>query len=861
MTCAFCRVLTLATLWLLLLISSVQAIETYKKVVLQLHWKHQFEFAGYYAAEYKGYFKDEGLDVEIKQLSEQTSAVEQVLSGAAQYGTSPSGLILDRMQGKPLVLLANDLKSSPLVLLASAQYTDLSQLKGKRVMGSHSEAQNAEIVYMLKANGIEVDDLEWIEHTFDTQDILNNHAAAMTAYLSNQPYQLFRQNIPYTVFAPRTYGINFYGNFLFTSRAEVQYNPQRVKLIMRASKKGWEYALQNPEEIIDYIMANYPILKSRDTLRFEATEINKLVASANCPVGSIDPQRVENIAGMFTALGMARGKYDLSGFISTEAELCKIDEDLWRAEIAAQSSLQLSAAETAFLKQRETLSACTLDDWPPYAILDEQGKLTGMNADILTLIAKAINKPITPVITQNWLEYQEYVKARKCDMIVLANISTEKRAYLSFSEPLLQTPMVIIGRTDQDYRGNLEALSGKKLALFKGHEAITMIRQRYPNIKLVLVDSLREALQKVHDGEVDATLCALASFVSSVSMMGLPDLEVIGGTGLTLNLAVGIRNDEPELAAIIQKTVNTLGPKKVTAVINRWLNVHVEKRFEYKLFWQFFVVTFIGAALLLYRHWLLSRHHKQLYKAHQTAQKEKIRAQEALQAEHEAIDSNIRFVDMISHEYRTPLSIISANLDILEIKTEQKPNDISTNLNKMRNATAKLVEIIETALDRDRLVNDKLIANKKPFVLQNMITETLAEVRNSHQERSLISTASLEKEVLFTGDAAMIKIMLRNLLENAFKYSPHNEVVSLAARQEDEEIILTVEDHGRGIPKQDRQHIFTKFHRAANTTDVPGAGIGLHMVKTIVNQHDGQIEILSPAEGGTIFVVHLPVKA
>ncbi len=89
--------LLLATL--LLWVASAQAIETYEKVVLQLHWKHQFEFAGYYAAEYKGYFKEEGLNVQIKELSEKGSTIEEVLSGAAQYGTSPSGLILDRMHG------------------------------------------------------------------------------------------------------------------------------------------------------------------------------------------------------------------------------------------------------------------------------------------------------------------------------------------------------------------------------------------------------------------------------------------------------------------------------------------------------------------------------------------------------------------------------------------------------------------------------------------------------------------------------------------------------------------------------------------------------------------------------------------
>ena len=93
--------------------------EKLSTVTLQLHWQHQFEYAGYYAAKEKGFYAEEGLQVDIREIDSEVSAVESVVSGKAEYGIWPSGIVLERMKNVPVVLLANDLKSSLLILLAS----------------------------------------------------------------------------------------------------------------------------------------------------------------------------------------------------------------------------------------------------------------------------------------------------------------------------------------------------------------------------------------------------------------------------------------------------------------------------------------------------------------------------------------------------------------------------------------------------------------------------------------------------------------------------------------------------------------------------------------------------------------------
>ena len=853
---------TLKRLWLsaaflLWLPGASLAAESSEQINLQLHWKHQFEFAGYYAALHKGYYAEAGLNVAIRELSSTGSAIEEVLTGSAQYGTSPSGLILERMKGAPLILLANDLKTSPLVLLTSTKYTDLKQLKGRKVMGARFEPQHAEIVYMLKANGIEIDELDWVQHSFDTDDIINGKAAAMTAYLSNQPFHLFSRNIPYTIFAPSKYGFNFYGNCLFTSKQERADNPQRAQKFRDASVRGWEYAVAHPDEIIAHILASYPVEKTEEALRFEATEISKLVTAGDCPVGAIDPTRIDNIAKMFVAIGMAEPGYDLSGFIADEAQLCRSNEE---SAMIKSPELQLTPEEQAYLSQRSDFKVCMIKDWPPYEMFDEQGQASGLCVDLSQIFGKLINKELTPLATESMPDLLETIRQRDCDMVMLLDQGPGREDYLTFTEPVFKTPFVIIGRSGQGYHSGIETLSGKTMALFKGHKEIDNIRNNHPSIKLLLTESLQDAFRKVQSGEADITLCALASFVSSVSMMGLTELEVIGETGLHQSFSIAVRNDEPQLAAIMKKALATLNPKELQETTNRWFNARVEKRFDYTLFGQILAAVLIAVLLLLYRHILLSRHHLELHKAHRGMQQEKERAEKALKAERDAIQGNLRFVDMISHEYRTPVSVIKTNIDIIRVKSSKPDYEIKSNLEKMGQATIKLTEIIEIALDKERLDEDKLIPRKQSFSFSEIIFTTSREIQQSQLQRLTLETSQLPPKFAFYGDKGLLKIMLRNLLENAFKYSPAHEKVSLSAQLGDNAIILKIRDHGRGIPQEEQAGIFEKYRRASNAGDVPGAGIGLHMVKTIVEQHHGRITLTSPAEGGALITISLPIE-
>ena len=304
-------------LLLCLVPATVAANNEIETITLQLKWQHQFQFAGYYAALEKGFYRDAGLDVKIQPFSsEMKSPIDQVLSGAAQYGVMDSSLVKFRLQGKPVVVLAVIFQKSPLAWLVrqDSGIRDPHDLVGKRAM-YHTGTQS-ELFAMLQVEGIPVSKINLIPSSFDIQDLIDGHTDAYDAYTTNEPYFLREQGIAYRLITARNYGIDFYTDVLFTTAAEIDQHPERVEAFRLASLKGWEYAMEHPDEIIDLISNKYGSKKSRPHLEFEAEAMRKFIMPDLITIGHMNSGRWRVIAKRLVTLGLAEANYNLlEGFI------------------------------------------------------------------------------------------------------------------------------------------------------------------------------------------------------------------------------------------------------------------------------------------------------------------------------------------------------------------------------------------------------------------------------------------------------------------------------------------------------------------------------------------------------------------
>ena len=273
------------------------------QVSLQLKWKHQFQFAGYYAALEQGFYRAAGLDVSIREGGPDIDAAEAVAGGKADFGVCSASVLREWVTGRRLVVLAVIFQQSPAIILVPrrADISSVSDLRGRTLMDAPG---SDEIAAMLKHEGVDYAALPRTDHRGDPRDLLAGRADAMVAYSTNEPFVLEQLGAAYRTFSPGDYGVDFYGDNLCASEAELEAHPERVAAFRAASLKGWAYALAHKKATVDLILKTYSAKKSRDALLFEAARTDMLVRRGPGHIGHQDAARWRNIAATYRKLGM-----------------------------------------------------------------------------------------------------------------------------------------------------------------------------------------------------------------------------------------------------------------------------------------------------------------------------------------------------------------------------------------------------------------------------------------------------------------------------------------------------------------------------------------------------------------------------
>ncbi|QTA80511.1 Tol-Pal system protein [Desulfonema limicola] len=304
----------LSTCYIIIASSTVYGGES---VTLQLKWYHQFQFAGYYAALEKGYYREEGLDVIIKQGDVEIDSAEEVMEARADFGVSNSGILLHWLTGKPVKVLGVIFQHSPHVFITMKTSGILHphDMAGRRI-GLNKTPRDAELLAALLNEGVLLNQIyPPLGGKCTNSMYYDGSADASSAYITNEPYYLEQKGISYHIIKPITYGVDFYGDILFTSEEQLRKHPKRVRQFRTASLKGWEYAMQNQEELVDIIIKRYGSTKSREHLLYEAEKMQELILPKLVEIGHMNPGRWHHIAETFIRLNMAEPKYSLKGFM------------------------------------------------------------------------------------------------------------------------------------------------------------------------------------------------------------------------------------------------------------------------------------------------------------------------------------------------------------------------------------------------------------------------------------------------------------------------------------------------------------------------------------------------------------------
>jgi two-component system, OmpR family, sensor kinase len=236
--------------------------------------------------------------------------------------------------------------------------------------------------------------------------------------------------------------------------------------------------------------------------------------------------------------------------------------------------------------------------------------------------------------------------------------------------------------------------------------------------------------------------------------------------------------------------------------------------------------------------------------------------EEKLAAERHLTQLQRNFVSMASHEFRTPLTIIDGHAQRLnKLSGRIGVDEIVTRAGKIRAAVLRMTHLIDNLLTSTRLLESGagLYFHPQDLDLRELVHDVCQLHRESSPASNIVETLG-HRPLRMVGDPKLLSQVFDNLLSNAIKYSPRGGGVCITARAEDGGLAVAVEDRGMGIPATDVGRLFERYFRGSNVSGIVGTGVGLNLVKMVVDLHGGSVRVESQEGKGSRFTVHLPLK-
>jgi PAS domain S-box-containing protein len=239
-------------------------------------------------------------------------------------------------------------------------------------------------------------------------------------------------------------------------------------------------------------------------------------------------------------------------------------------------------------------------------------------------------------------------------------------------------------------------------------------------------------------------------------------------------------------------------------------------------------------------------------------QKTKDQLHTSLEKERELNELKSRFVSMASHEFRTPLATMLSSLSLVTRYGETNEKEKQTkHVQRIKNSINHLTDILNDLLSVSKLEEGKITQKPERISICEFTGDIITELKPlAGNEIKLHFNCNCTEPVLI--DPKLLRHILFNLISNGIKYSPSGKSVTITAELRSDELTISVQDQGIGIPEEDQKHLFTRFFRGRNAGHIPGTGLGLHIVARHVELMNGSVTFLSNENQGTTFTLRFP---
>ena len=854
--------------FLLFLFTTSLYCENLKKITIQLSWFNQFQFAGYYMAKEKGFYKELGLDVEIKPFEFGIDIPKEVSDGKIDFAVGRETLILERIKNRNIVALYALFQASPLILMTTKEsgINSINDFSNKKIMTTIDDSSEVSLKAMIISNKVKIEDLKFLKHTHNINDLINRKTDIISAYISKAPFQLDQKSVEYNIFDPKKFGFDMYSDMLYTSESLINNDLNTVLLFKKASLKGWEYAYSNIEESSELIYQKYNSEKlTKAELIYEGTELKKLSYFKTANLGEIKKDKIQRIYDLYNLMGLVETPIDLEKFVFDLNNL---------------RNLTFSESELKYLDRKDTLTMCVVPNAMPYSDI-ENGEFIGFMADYIHLIEDKIKKPIKLIPTESWAESLKLAENRKCDILPSAVWSEERDETFSFTKPYLNIPFVLLTKSDTSFINNINTLKNKKISVVESYSILNTLRNKYKDIEFIEVKDIDEGIKKILNGEVFGHIDSISTSWYKIQNKYLTKISISSKLEENVDISIATIHDDI-LYGIFQKAVLSIDEYSKNEILNRWTFTEYKKDFDYSIIWKISIFIFLIFMAILYRQKLLKRLNETLIeKVHQKTKKlreinnqleEKIKKEveenlkkDRLLSQQQKMVSMGQMIENIAHQWRQPLSLITTSVSGLKIK--KMLGDLDDEFfNKTLDSVMNTSQYLSSTIDDFRYFF-KPQKEKEDFYLQNCCNRTIDLLHANFLEQNIQMICTVDDVKINGYETELIQVLI-NLLNNskdALESREGEKLILIDIFRKNNKAIIKIKDNAGGIEEEILNKVFEPYFTTKHQAQ--GTGIGLYMCQEIITKHmNGHIDIANTefkynqkTQKGTLVIIVLDV--
>jgi len=528
---------------------------------------------------------------------------------------------------------------------------------------------------------------------------------------------------------------------------------------------------------------------------------------------------------------------------------------------ASENSTNWTEDELSFMNDHPVIRLGVDPGFVPFEFIDDDGEYKGITADYLALISEKTGLQFEVVQGLTWPQAYDKALTGYVDALPAIGKTSDREEHFLFSEPYYYFKRVIVTQDTDTSISGMDDLDGMTVAVQRNSSHHSYLLS-YPKINLSLYDSVEAALTAVATGTEKAFVGNLATTNYLIRSNGLTNLRFVSFEAEKQQaLHFAVRKDWPELVSIFDKAMNTITDSEKQTINNKWIDLETDIDYG-PIIRMLVIIGGLIAVVLGVSFFWIARLRREIQQRKQI----QLDLEKAKREADEANEFKSSFMARMSHEIRTPLNAITGMSYLLK-KTEISLTQ-SMYIDRITQAANNMLSIINDILDFSKIEAGKVELEITSFSMDQVIQDVVNIVSYKIDEQEI--GFRLSKDPLipnwFFGDSKRIEQVLLNVLNNAAKFTSAGEVsldVRLMAKENDKyHISFTIKDTGIGMTEEQVNKLFTPFEQGDSSINrrFGGSGLGLSIVKNLVDMMGGEVKLFSTPKEGSTFIIHLSLN-